>query len=563
MVRPSLALRALPAAFPILLWFLATFFLLGRTGIWHDDWYFIQRVPETGAVRALVLDRSLHYWRPLCRVVDPALATLLWERVPLHHLIVAAAHGFNAWLLWRLLSRLGVRRLAAGLSAMFFLVFPWAGEVALWLCVLPTGLSVAVMLGAMHLIVSYARGRCGWWVPVACAALTFAACCFNEQPAMLLGAFPVLYVCAAPGLVDRRGAVRAVLPAVMAGVAAVAYAVVHSRVALGAMNIGGAHGVSPVSRWASDAAGVWAWVAEYVGSERWMVRAWEHAGMALGEHPWRAAAALVLLAGSAAAWAGRMARGGGEREGAGRAWALLLAGGAAVALPMVPIIITRYPGSPRILYASSMGLAVVLAAVMTWVADRRAAGMRARGLAAGIGAVVLAGLALAMVGEQDALARRARMDREMLDQITGLMPEPAPGSVVVPVRIEAPAHPPGAGVFENPYYCALSSVWDAPWAVRLAYRRSDVDAGHATWGGDALRFPAHDGARVEGVIGRVAWGRMVPVEVDGQNRVRLVTSVRFVNAAGQERVERVPQTAALADRGLIERREYDAGRAAP
>jgi hypothetical protein len=80
-------------AFPALLWFLATFFLLGDLGLWNDDWMYVQRIPETGAVRSLVLDQEVHYWRPLYRVLQPTLATLLWKHQQLHHLIGAVSHG--------------------------------------------------------------------------------------------------------------------------------------------------------------------------------------------------------------------------------------------------------------------------------------------------------------------------------------------------------------------------------------------------------------------------------------------------------------------------------------
>jgi hypothetical protein len=214
---------------------------------------------------------------------------------------------------------------------------------------------------------------------------------------------------------------------------------------------------------------------------------------------------------------------------------------------------------PRVLYAPALGLAVLLAAALTAGTDmsRRPVGARrgVRAAVAGAGAGVLLVLALAMVGVQDGFSRRGRMDRELLAQVRRLMPDPAPGSVLVPVRVDPPAQPPSAMRFESYYWNVVSTWWSARWALRLAYRRSDLDAGHATWGGSGWRSPALDGVYIQSV-GRVPWERVIPFEVDGSNTVRLITGARFVGAGGQERVVRIPQTAALAERGLVPEREF-------
>lgn len=181
-----------------------------------------------------------------------------------------------------------------------------------------------------------------------------------------------------------------------------------------------------------------------------------------------------------------------------------------------------------------------------------------RAATAGFGAVVLGAMALALVGVQEAYRVRAAMDRDLLAQLRALVPSPAPASVLVPVHIERPACPERGRRFDEPFCGVFNSWWSATWSARLAFARGDLEAGNAWWGRSALRFAAYDGARVEGV-GRVAWARMVPFEIDSINRVRLVTGVRFVNAAGERREVRVPQTAAMADRGLIEERWIDIG----
>src|SRR5262245_29281979 len=126
------------ALFPVALWFLATFFLLGDLGKFTDDWYYVQRVPETGRIESLVSARPLHFWRPLYRVIVPSLITVFWKADWVVHLISAVAHGAVAWLLWRLMRELRVPGPGAAIGALFFLVWPSHFEPVFWMCALPT-----------------------------------------------------------------------------------------------------------------------------------------------------------------------------------------------------------------------------------------------------------------------------------------------------------------------------------------------------------------------------------------------------------------------------------------
>ena len=135
---------------------------------------------------------------------------------------------------------------------------------------------------------------------------------------------------------------------------------------------------------------------------------------------------------------------------------------------------------------------------------------------------------------------------------------PAAGSVLVPARVEAPSRGPGSAGIDNQFWCVFNSWWAAGWSARLGYHRSDLNAGYATWIQSGWQSPAYDGVRVRGV-GRVAWERMVPFELDSENRVRLIAGVRFVNGTGERREIRVPQTAAMAERGEIGERWFEFG----
>jgi hypothetical protein len=69
-------------------------------------------------------------------------------------------------------------------------------------------------------------------------------------------------------------------------------------------------------------------------------------------------------------------------------------------------------------------------------------------------------LAVAMVGVQKGYQRRALLDRELLRELRTLVPEPEPGTVFVPVRVEAPA---SASAFDLHYLNVFGSWWSARW----------------------------------------------------------------------------------------------------
>jgi len=555
---------AAPWAFPLVLWFVATYFLLGDTGKWLDDWFYVQRTPETGEIRSLILDGRVHFWRPLYRVIVPALATVLAEHDRINHLIGAAAHGLNAWLVWSLMARLGVRRLPATLGALTFLVWQWHAQAVFWLCALPTLLSTGAMLGALHLGLAPWPGRRIWGLTALAAGITFGAACLNEQPAVLAGALPLVLL--AGPRARARDIPRSLLPALAGGASLVLYSAMHRWMG-GSTDIGGASGLLPLERWPDAGAKLWRWIYGYIGSNEWLARSLHLGVMAFAAHPARTV--VVGLAGitSAVAWVAHMARRGHERRAAqtgGPATPLRLAllGGAMMAAPLVPIVAFDYWLHPRMLYASAAGLGVLLGAGLSALSElgKRPAEERraARGAVAALGVFGLLVLAIAMVGFQAGMQRRHRLDMDALAQLRAAAGDAPSGSVFVPVWVGVPDGPSWGRRFDTFFSSVFNSWWSSRWALRQAFGRSDIVATETRWSHAGWRAPAADGAAVGQL--RFAWDVLVPFELDEHNRVRLITSVGYTGPGGEELRVDVPITSALAARRDLPARHYTFGR---
>src|SRR5215471_16986243 len=93
----------------LLLVFLAsTLFLRAGLGQFSDDYAYDRRDPVTG-VNSLPLGGLLppYVFRPLYMIIVPALETRFGGVPAVLHVINAAAHALVAWLLYRLLRRIG------------------------------------------------------------------------------------------------------------------------------------------------------------------------------------------------------------------------------------------------------------------------------------------------------------------------------------------------------------------------------------------------------------------------------------------------------------------------
>jgi hypothetical protein len=179
--------------------------------------------------------------------------------------------------------------------------------------------------------------------------------------------------------------------------------------------------------------------------------------------------------------------------------------------------------------------------------------------------------AITLIGVQSAMQRRWRRDLAQAQQLRDLFPQPASGTLFIPVRIDERNTETGASFFDN-YFCgATERPWSGgPW-IKRGYRRRDVDAGFwsrfADWrpsltpGPKGLSYddrflPPIDELKGEferdGRGGKILpWALTIPILIDGHGRIRPVTRFVSVDPDGTSRTYQVPQVAAILDRGGV------------
>lgn len=207
----------------ILLVFLGPLRFGGDLGKWSDDWATCLRDPVSGEVTRLtprwVMFASMpwseegEFFRPLFVVWTHACNTLLWEHDRLHHLLVLAMHGVTAFLLGVLVRRLGGTKPMAVVAGLTLGFCALGYQAMFWLSASATTLALALTFIALILAhaVMFSSSRTGpgvrsaSWLDravrtrlgiaaslVVIAVLGLVIPCFNEQPAGLLLAVPVL-----------------------------------------------------------------------------------------------------------------------------------------------------------------------------------------------------------------------------------------------------------------------------------------------------------------------------------------------------------------------------------
>ncbi len=557
-------LARLSVLFPLAVFAAATFFLLGDLGKWADEWYYLQRDPATGEIQGLYLQKPIHVFRPLFRATISTLQTLLWQDDWANHLISAAAHGLAALLLWRLLRSMGFTRLASGVGALFFALYPVHFEVALWPGALPTTLGLSVALVGLMLGLGHARGRgggAGWWAIPAMGAIAFASASFNEQPALILAALPFLALAVRPDEEPvRRVFRRALAPAAAAGLALVIYVLIHRSLKLPKPAIGhDAMLVPPEEMWRALK------MLLYWGRGRHLLHDFSRPAMAeglgaIGAHPATAVVLGGLVLAGVVPWIARHAATGDQRAGSPpvrppRVLPVLGAAGTIVVLGWAPVVVFHYWLMPRLAYAPVTGLALLVAlgldVVARHTAHREGLARASRLGVSVVAAAVSLAFALMMIGAQSMFQKRARRDREEVAALRAMIPNPDPGSVFAPLRVEQPPARPRAGSFDPWFMGAMTNWWSPPGIIRFQYRRADLEAGYCNWN-EAGFIAVHDELAVVRGVGDVAWGRVIPFEIDGRSRVRLVSTVVVEEMDGSRKEYAIPQVRRL-DADALER----------
>ncbi len=547
---------ALARAFPALLLLFATYFLLGGTGFWTDDYWLNQHDPVTGALppltfKGLTIERGF-FLRPLFYTVMPPIATLLWDAPWAAHLISVLVHGLVVLLAWRVMAGLGVSGSAAVAAALLFMVYPGHFEAVFWLAALPTMMASAIMLGLILLMARMARAAedvPAWRWAVAAAVFpwaAFAICCLNEQPAMGIVALPLVYLTARPaGEPMCRGLVRSGVPTLLAGVAVLIY--VYLLLSDPNKPVGARGSAEHVVALA-QIPGRMAYFLDVLW-RRLVMRNFARGGFWLGWEEVRNAGVVgagfvgfVLVAG--VAWAARWCRvseaaESTESEARPRLAMVALAGLAIFAAGWAPIVaITIYDPDPRTRYWPCIGAAILLAAVAS-ICGRlqwRATGVR-RVLAGVLLAVLLAG-AVCMVGIQSAFRTRWKLDQEQGRELRSLLPDPAPVTFFVPLSIGTTGVRTGSPVLDTEFRSVWEFPWTAPRYIMSVYGREDVRCGYwRSWtprapvvGADETGIcysdkPGPGFAPIEGGRWRIPWDRAAPFVIDGRGQLRLVSTV--------------------------------------
>lgn len=563
-------------AFPVLVWFCASYFYLGEIGKYSDDWAINYRDPGSPAfaLDGHPFERWNYFWRPLHLILTCGSQTLFWEQGWLLHGLNALAHGAVAWLLWRLLREIGVRERIAAAGTLAALVHPVVYEAVGWTSTVSTLIATAMLLVLWRRTVALATGvrrwegsglRSLWWF----GPWTFAMACFYEQQAGVACLASLLFWTMGERDADRPTRRERLRRAVLIGIGPAAACAVYVAlmVSTAPNHLRGGRGsfrdLSVVrEQWqnAIDQVGDW-----LIGEK---VRAFAAGGL---EQGWSAIGAsgawgwlvMALLAVAAVAWlvvwwwrrseeVGGIARSktpsGGEAEtrtAKGGRWGLIATGLVllaivGIALAVLPsAVATGVPPQARLIYLPLV-LSLVAAAGAAECAVR-AAPRRVVGWSARIGGPVLAALVcigcVVQIGSQDAFRRRWLADADMMSQLRALLPDPPGGTNFVPLALR---HRPVRTASDR-FNTALPGAAQLPWAawawVQDGYGRRDLLATHlrpalarvitnidetgfryvSRWGGAR--------GRVSGGGWSVRWDQSVPFVVEEDGTVRLVRRV--------------------------------------
>ncbi len=497
----------------VLLAFAATLamstFFVGDTGVYNDDYFLNQRDPATGEIESLVLNRPWHLWRPVTRVVLPALVTLLWETPWALHLISAILHAAVVGLVYGLLRRLGASAGIAAPAALLFMVHPVHFEAVLWIAIICTLMSVVLVLLIWHIYAWWLRHAhaAGPWKRAgtlcALAAAAWASAAMNEQPPGVLAALPmlVLVLGLAQGRTRAVSVRRSLAPVAAVGIALAVYLVGFFR-----------HKANLTPGELPDSATQnLLQLAAKIPSE---LALWGFARGAFSEglaaalaRPLLASAGFGLLAIVGAAWifrsrveirndpAGRHDFE--PRRPVGPVIGFVSLGACWTLLAWLPVAAAHAVTSPRLHYVPLIGLIMLgcgVAMGIRPVVARLALPARAA-IVVGVRCSICAGVAagvLIWIGVCEHLQRRFRADElERRSLAEGVGQGIEPGAMLVPVRVSSVTARTGSPRFDGYFRHSWFWQFSAGWSVRLALRRADVHT-YQTVSGVAAGGPAQE-----------------------------------------------------------------------
>ncbi len=523
--------------FPVALWFASTFFYLGQTGKFLNDWAYL-RYDTAGSSG---VGGAVGFVRPLDRLIFSPLVSAFSEHDWFLHLLGAVTHASTCLLVWRLLLLLRVSRLGAAIAVLCFMVSPAGFEAVLQISALPTLLGAALVVAAWLLACRYARDEVHPAVgyPII-PAMFFVSSALNEQAACGVIAIPFLCLAARDAAQPRRSALQRALFTTGLSAAAISVSVALHAV-LGLYFTGtGSDAVSArpvlVSQVVASAA---AWIGEQCRAVDILPDAFRAGVRAAAEYPARSAVVSVLLIAGMYSWV-RLARRAEPVSEAPRSGLLFIAAIAACAATAVPILVLGPGVTARYAYAPALGLALAIGAGFIVLARLRILakpGFRLGTTTAAGGVLIFA--SITMMGFQRGYHERGIQDVRELAQLRALVPDPLPDSVFVPVSADPRPGAKARGSRYERYFDARSGAFRRS-AIRWAYGRDDLFVGEASPDQVNLTHLQPETAHVRGV-GEVPWSRIIPFTFDDSGHAVLVTSI----TSGSVRIT-IPQTRSLA-----------------
>lgn len=573
-------------AFPLALFAFACLFFGGDVGRWNDDYFFNQRDAASGDWSSLLLTRrdpytppadSLQPWRPIHFVVTPALVTLLWNHSWLINLVGVALHAFACFSMYRLARALGLTRHASGAAAALFALWAAHYEVVFWAAAFCTGFAAACGCWMLVATARFARGS--WWWAAAVVALAWVIPRLNEQATGLVAAMPFVYLAACPDS-ERWGRrlLRAAVPAALASLVVIWYV----------------HGVRNASQQGigtnpdTYVQGLPALVSSYLHVIETMLDHLTLQNVAEGasvlgvrvllQHPLAAVlwAAVLCIAG-VCTWRAFVSTPAMSRErpialASRPAYVLLalLAGALGACLPQATV---GYPANSRTSYVVILFALLVLA----WLADRAEAWMcahlrpgadRARRVA--VCAVLFPfalWLGVLMLGVQERYRVVAKTDAAQGAQLRALFPDPAPGTIFIPLAESHRRIDTGHEFFDRLLMSVWDSSWSTPFFIKNLYARNDVFCGYVHPRAKAVRDVTLEYLRYgwrfdtgyhefpdESV--EFPWEKVILFEIDAAGIVRPITRLVATRPDGSEVVAFPPQAVTRSRAGAFPDREF-------
>jgi hypothetical protein len=533
-------------ACPVALWLLGWFFLFGDLGKHMDDYHY-GLAPDGSPPTEYTLPIPFVF-RPVHRIVQPALQTILWNHDQVHHTLSALLMAANAGIVAWIVRRAGFSKHATLAGSVLYLMWPSMGELGFWSACVPTVLSIHFMLWALlaaqGLVLTDSPRR--WWrVPVA-ALLTFASACSNEQAASYTGAVPLLlWATAARAGVGRRVWKDALIATGAMVLAGLTYVLLQRA--------------TMPERWPGAPDN---YTALHLIPQRFLQNARRFAHFTIlrnlaqpslpvalqiiREHPLRAAALLAAVVGSA--WLLR-ARAGteapepcpGDRSKSDRLFFLTgIAVGACSILPILAVAV--YDASFRMTHGYVLGIAMCVA---VFVSRFEAMPLRPGTLRClrqiGTTLLVTVGVAFSVVliGLQGIYQERWRRDEHMGTQLAAAFPDLPPWCALLPMQ-NLDRTRLGDKYLDPFIRNALHAPWGSRGFARKHLKRMDVECRWRAMDGNRGYWdPTDQGVVVEPMLDtwywppgpptapdwRFPWSHVAAFIVDGDGKVTRVSEI--------------------------------------